>query len=66
MLGNLKINKKTDTKTINPINPRRYRPLSGSFPNAYNAFKKGLVIPIGEHISEKNAHFIANKINNFF
>jgi hypothetical protein len=34
MLDNLKINKKTDVKTINPINPRRYRPLSGSFANA--------------------------------
>ena len=35
MLDNLKINKKTDMKTINPINPRRYRPLSGSFANAW-------------------------------
>ncbi len=44
----------------------KYKFKKKDFPNAYNAFKKGLVIPIGEHISEKNAHFIANKINNFF
>ena len=35
MLDNLKINKKTDMKTINPINPRRYKPLSGSLANAW-------------------------------
>ena len=35
MLDNLKINKETDMKTINPMNPRRYRPLSGSFANAW-------------------------------
>ena len=61
MLDNLKINKKTDMKTINPINPRRYRPLSGSFANAWTlSIIPDLTINAPNKLSEKTR--IDNKI----
>lgn len=45
---------------------KKYKFKKNDFPNSYIAYTSGLVIPIGEHVSVKNAIYISKKIINFF
>ncbi len=45
---------------------KKYNLQSKYFPNAYKANMSGLVLPIGDHISTKQAKIICEKIKNFF